>query len=172
MRDDRLKWDAPASDPKVLAQDGLHVTRVRPTRLTLISGVQARRASALPLIGWPDQVTSEQFALCLRRDRILEVGGPDRLPGWDAEAGLAISEMTDGYAMFHLDGDRTLGLLKRGGVARPDQPSPSVVRLMFGMDVLLYCRGASGFGLCVPGPRAETLRSALRAHLSQHGAEI
>ena len=98
MRDDRQKWAPSQSDsPATVETDLVRISGVSSDRLTLISGpVQQALAKCGMQIaaGWPDPVSSDSYALRLRRDRILVVNGPALEDGWDADNGVAISDMT------------------------------------------------------------------------------
>lgn len=162
MRDDGHKWDAPSADPDVILGPDLQARQIWPERQTLISGVDVLKDSDLPLVEWPGSAPVSGFALVLRRDRILEVGGPARADGWDESRRWAISDMSDGYAVLHLDGPGALDLLKRGGVVSPDAPSRSVARPLFYVPALLYRRAApDGFAIHVGRGLMQALRKSV-----------
>ena len=138
MRDDRLKWTPFGDAPPLLDLGGATLARVTPPRQSLISGTGIRAASTLPLIGWPDIAPAAPYRLSLRRDRVVEVGGPPVSEGWDETANQARSDITDAYTILDLSGSRALDILKRGTEISLDTLSASVARRLFGLDVWLY----------------------------------
>lgn len=162
MRDDSNNWDAPDTNIKVLADVDVEVMQVFFNRQTMISGTDVLDRTLLPLVEWPDKVNSDSYALVLRRDRILEVNGDHRPDGWNASAGIAVSNMTDGYEVFRLSGLRALDLLKRGAFIDASKPSRSVARQLFGLPVFLYrCEKPDSYLVHVPSAHAQTLRHSL-----------
>lgn len=137
MRDDSHKWDVPPDYSAAIIRQGVAVTALAPPRQTLISGaaVLERHRDAL---GWPDIAQGDSYALCLRRDRVLLVGGPAMEDGWDGAQGLAVSDVSDGYAMFQIAGPAALALCRRGAELSLATPSRSVARAVFGFECLLY----------------------------------
>lgn len=163
MRDDTGRWDAPRAD-QPLDADGVSLRPARIVRQVLVSGRHALRRTALPLVEWPNVAAPRDgLALCLRRDRVLEVDGPARTDGWDGEAGLAVSDVTDGLAVFDLGGPRAFDILRRGTEIGLDRPSRSVARVLFGLDVLIYRTDEDVFRLHVPRAAAEALRGFVDA---------
>ena len=162
MRDDSRKWDTIPDFDQPLSGAGVTVSRVIPACQTLISApdVLLRHPGAL---GWPDVGSGDSYALCLRRDRVLEVGGPARPEGWDGTQ--AISDITDGLIVVQIDGDGALPLLCRGAEISFDQPSRSVVRAVFGMELMVYRHGA-GIRLHVARGQAAGLWQTLAAHIA------
>ncbi len=164
MRDDSRKWDAPPDYARPLEGAGLAVTRVWPARQVLISAsdVLARIAAT----GWPDIAAGDAYGLCLRRDRVLEVDGPARADGWDGTQ--AVTDVTDAYAVFHIEGPQALALCRRGTELSLAQPSRSVARTMFGLSTFLY-RWEHGdcYRLHVPRAHAQALWQRLAAHMRQ-----
>ncbi|WP_163026005.1 hypothetical protein [Chachezhania antarctica] len=175
MRDDTHKWDAPFPASSVLTGEvdgkACRVSSANMHRLTLISGSGVQTSSELPLIGWPEIAPDGPFALSLRRDRILEVNGPARTDGWDELKSLAISDMTDGYHAFSVDGPGALGLLHRGADVFAETPSASVARLIFGLPALVYRTGETAFSLVFTRAQAVAAYSALSTAL-RHCAPV
>lgn len=138
MRDDRNRWTAPDSNPATLDLGGATLERLAPLRQSLISGPGVRAASALQLIGWPDIAPAQPYAIVLRRDRIVEVGGDPGTEGWDTGTNRAFSDISQAYAVFDLGGPRAFDILKRGTEITHDLASASVARKLFALDVWLY----------------------------------
>lgn len=136
MRNDNHRWDAPGE--LAVKTDGLTVAPVKGLRQTLVSGLDVLAKYYDHLITWPDVAEGESYALSLRRDRILIIGETDLRPGFDAAKGWAVSDLSDGYAVFDLYGPRAFEVLRRGAELRIDQPSRSVARRLFSFDVVLY----------------------------------
>lgn len=157
MRNDTTSWDAPCAD-QGFDREGLSVRRIWPARQVLVSGVDVLSQVTLPVIGWPE-MASGPVALCLRRDRVLELDGPARQDGW--RDGLAVTDVTDGYAVFEISGAVAFDALRAGTEIRLDLPSRSVARRFHGMDALIY-RIAPGYRIHVPRAMAEALARHLR----------
>ena len=140
MRDDRHRWAPPRDRTAQVTAPGLTITPARVDRLTLLSGPTVRQQTKLPLVEWPGVAPKDSYALSLRRDRVLEVNGPEHLDGWDGARGQAVSNVTDGYAQVEITGANALSLLNRGADIDLSTPSRSVARLFFGFAVFLYRR--------------------------------
>lgn len=167
MRDDSDKWDAAASLSGPYAENGVVLTPVALTRQTLISGPQVLSRPEWPVVTWPAIAPSPPYALCLRRDRILLVDGPDMAEGWHETTACAVSQVSDAYAVFDISGDRALDVLRRGAEVHLAAESKSVARLLFGLWVLLYRIGsAEGFRMHVPSSQAGTLVAFLKLALA------
>lgn len=138
MRDDAGKWDSVSGNRAVLSAHDVSITQIQPQRQTIISAVAAMEQTSLPLAAWPGRIAHHEYALVLRRDRILEVNGPKRNYGWDESNASAVSDMTCGYGVLCVSGTSALPLLSRGGFVDVDEASGSVARVLFGMHVLLY----------------------------------
>lgn len=160
MRDDRHRWAPPgaAEETHVLGEDRL--TPVTGLRQTLISGPKVLREA---VVGWPEVAEGEGYRLALRRDRVLEINGETRVPGWDADAQCAVSNADTLYAVFVLAGPGAFGLLQRGTEISLTTPSRSVARLFFGLPVLLYRRDDDTYRLHVPSAQSEALVHHLRS---------
>lgn len=175
MRDDTLKWTAPFHPATTLSGDvdgkACRIAQASFNRLTLISGVGLRGASELPLIGWPEIAPDAPFALSLRRDRILVVNGPSQPDGWDEVNGVAVSDMTDGYHGFSVEGPGAIGLLHRGADLFLDAPSASVARLLFGLPSFVYRTRETEFCLVFTRAHAVAAHSALSSALRLCSAE-
>lgn len=142
MRDDSAKWSADRGTQRPpVRTGGVQICLLQPHRQTLISGPHTAAlalAGCSAATGWPAPASGETYALRLRRDRILVVNGSDLTDGWHADPGLAVSDMTGGYAVIALSGDGATDLLNTGTELDPAQPSASVARLLHGYPVLLY----------------------------------
>lgn len=122
--------------------EGLEAVRVYPGRQTLVSGPRATVLSALGMgraAEWPEVVRATPCALSLRRDRVLSVEGPALADGWHADHGIAVSDMTDGYAVLEIAGPSALALLNRATELDPELPSSGLVRRLWGIDAVV-CR--------------------------------
>ncbi|MCI5076879.1 hypothetical protein [Oricola sp.] len=140
MRNDNLSWDVPI-ERKFLELSGLTIRQIRPKRMTVISGPFAsiRKSTGIDrAIGWPEAPDGEPYLLRLRRDRVLMVNGPDLADGWNAELGLAISDMTCGYAVFEIKGADAMAFLRRGAGISLRTSSASVNRLFHGLAAMIY----------------------------------
>ncbi|MCV6591504.1 MAG: hypothetical protein OIF48_01020 [Silicimonas sp.] len=135
MRDDSQTWAAPAPLTAPLDLGGATLGRVTGLRQTLISGTRVLSTSAT---GWPAPVQGAPYRIVLRRDRVVEVGGAAHPEGWDEAAGEARSDISDGWTLLELSGAGAFGLLRRGTELSLAEPSASVVRKLWGLDVWLY----------------------------------
>lgn len=160
MRDDSGFWTAPAVPARRLGP-GAALVGVA-LRQILVSGPGVLARLDVPVIGWPDTAPAPPYALSLRRDRALIVGGPPRPEGWDADRRLAVSDATDVWTILDLDGSAAVEIFARGGELSRDLPSRGAGRILFGLDLLLCRTGPDGFRLHVP--RGHT--AALVGHLS------
>lgn len=165
MRDDSRNWTPALTGDHVMTLGTVTIRTLPLPRLTLVSGPQVRQQSTLPLIGWPDPAGTGAHALCLRRDRILEIGSLPRAEGWDAGNGLAVSDMTDGYRGFAVEGAGAFDLLQHGAELSLSIPSASVARLIFGLPALLYRRGEDRFALLFTRAQADAGWLSLRLAL-------
>lgn len=162
MRDDSARWDE-IGDSDFIA-NGVAIRPVTLQRQTMISGPGILRQIDVPIVRWPDPIERESYALSLRTDRVLIVNGPDTAEGWYEATSQAVSDITDAFAVFDISGERALDLLLRGGELRPDIPSQSVARLLFGLGVFLYGHGPSGeFRVHVASGHSAALIKALMA---------
>lgn len=154
MRDDGRNWDAlPKAFPDLAAQ-GVEIRQVRMDRQTLISGpgvLKQMEASWGKPRGWPEVVDTERYVLALRRDRVLLANGPGFSDGWDPQNNQAVSDVSDAYRVFEIEGTGALAFLRRGGDVSLKKPSASVARPMFGCPTVLYrVRNEVSFRLHVP----------------------
>ena len=171
MRDDSAKWPLIDTDSLALEGPGVALHSLVVGRQTLVSGagVLARFTERLGApVGWPDPARGASYALGLGRDRLLLVNGPALEDGWDARAGLAVSDMSGGYAVFGLCGPGIGAVLARAGEIDPARPSRSVARLFLGLEALLYFHEAAPGGgqalrLHVSASQAMALVEALEA---------
>lgn len=164
MRDDGRKWDAPPDDDAPVVAEGLRLTHIIPARQTLISAPDV--LSRFHAVGWPEVATGAACALCLRRDRVLEVDGPPRNEGWDGRQ--AMTEVTDAYAVIQIEGPRALALCRRGTELSLSHPSRSVARQIFGLPVFLYrWQAEDRFRLHTPRGHGQALWQTLAAHMQQ-----
>ena len=142
MRNDNEKWDPALGQTRSKhSVAGFEMNLVRLKRQTLISGAYPNALKLVDVdsaIGWPDKASGESYALRLRRDRILMVNGPELVDGWHHGEGLAVSDMTDGYAVIEIKGDRAMEVLKRGTEIVLGEPSASVARGYGGYTTLIY----------------------------------
>jgi hypothetical protein len=141
MRNDTGNWTAiPALDvPQGTADFTFQAATL--LRQTMVSGTSVLRnfsKACGPAMGWPDIALGGGYCIALRRDRVLLVNGPELADGWHAEAGHAVSDMTGGYAVFEIWGERAIEGLKRGADLNPAIPSRSALRRFGGLDVILY----------------------------------
>lgn len=163
MRDDRNRWPAPIARRDPVTVGAAQLQEVALTRQTLVSGPSVRTTEA-PLIGWPDLVLTDRYALCLRRDRVLVVNGQEDSPGWDATAQRAVSDVTDGYRVFDLTGPSAHDVLRRGAEIELLPRSPSVARQLYGLGCFLYRVGRPDhFRLHVSSAHADAMCGHLLA---------
>ncbi|MEM6589631.1 MAG: hypothetical protein AAF641_14385 [Pseudomonadota bacterium] len=141
MRDDSQRWAPPRDRVVEVTASGIAIRSFDIARLTMISGTRALTATQLAIADWPNTVEGDSYAISLRRDRILEVNGPARPDGWDADQNLAICDVTDAYTQVEITGPAALSLLNRGTELDPNTPSRSAARLLFGLGVFLYRHG-------------------------------
>lgn len=138
MRDDTKRWP-PARDPgEAFTAPGLSMHTVKTARLTLLSGPRALHSTGLPLVEWPHPIDANSYAITLRRDRVMEVDGPERMDGWEAKTSLAVSDVTDAYTTVEIVGENAFSLLRRGTEIDLNTPSRSAARLLFGLGTILY----------------------------------
>lgn len=160
MRDDRHLWTAPVDWTDALEFDGARLSAVKVTRQVLVSGKGVHDDAT---IGWPDIAASGAYRISLRRDRVVEINGDARAEGWDAAQNRACSDVTNGFAVIQLTGPNAIHILKRGTEISVRQPSASVARQLFGLDVWLYRHGTpDGFRMHV----AHAFEQALIGHLT------
>ncbi|MEO0752010.1 MAG: hypothetical protein AAFY25_09410 [Pseudomonadota bacterium] len=163
MRDDSQRWAPPRDPADEITAPGVTIKPRALDRLTLLSGPRVLRQTELPLIAWPDVGFGDTYALSLRRDRVLEVNGPARADGYDADTGLAVSTVTDAYAQVDLFGPNALCLLNRGTDLDLATPSRSAARLLFGFGVVLYRHSApETFRIHVASSHDDALWQALK----------
>lgn len=164
MRNDTDRWDALALDEMRTQSALLTIAPLSFARLTLISGANVLQQAGVPRIGWPDIAARAPFALVLRRDRVLIVDGPEEATGWDEGRGWAISDASEAYGALELRGAAALDALSRGGELSLEAASPSVVRRLFGLDVILFrYEAADKFALFVPRAHLSGLFKSLEA---------
>jgi hypothetical protein len=136
MRNDSARWDAPG--PIDVTSQDLTVTAVPAVYQHWVSGIDVMDRYADQIVGWPDIVTTQCYALALRRDRVLLVGEADATLGYSDDTGLAVSDVSDGWQVADISGPNALECLRRGAELDLAQPSRSVMRRVFGLDVMLY----------------------------------
>ena len=172
MRNDNARWQpAEGLERPAFTTSTFALRLVRPRRQTLISGPHA---SALALAGvagatgWPGPAMAETYALRLRRDRILVVNGPELADGWHAQEGLAVSDMTDGYAVLEMSGTDAMSILRRGTEIALNEPSASAARGFAGYSTLIYSCGAQNrYRVHVPRGDLEGLWALLLSFAEQ-----
>ena len=161
MRDDRNKWAS--YEPSSTFRFG--ETRLTPVDLSqqhIISGPAVLSQIDAPLVCWPDVASEAEYAVVLRRDRVLAVNGPARSEGWEEASCLAVSNANCLYSVFDLRGPDALSLLKRGTEISLATRSKSSVRQIFGIETILYPISAcGGFRLHVPRAYAAALMHQL-----------
>lgn len=135
MRDDSQRWDPVETLTAPLDFGAARLSRVTGLRQTLISG---RHVAQADTVGWPAPASGTPYRIALRRDRVVEVGGPAGHDGWDSASGEARSDISDGWTILELDGAGALELLKRGTELSLAEPSASTVRKLWGLDCWLY----------------------------------
>ncbi len=165
MRDDSARWDPAAGlDREAFQTPAVTLKILRPNRQTLISGpypAALQCANVETATGWPEAALGDHYAVRLRRDRILVINGDALSDGWHAAKGVAVSDMTGGYAMLALGGPKAFDLLRRGTEITPDAASKSVLRGFHGYPVMLYSHGAGQFRLHIPSAMVDGFWSLL-----------
>lgn len=142
MRDDRDKW-APAlgRERPHIENNHLHISVVKTNHQALISGPYKKCLDICELpqaSGWPQIATGQNYAVRLRRDRILVVDGPSLEDGWHPGAGVCVSDMSSAYILVEIKGEAALELLNRGAELNVDVASGSVVRSFRGFECFIY----------------------------------
>lgn len=161
MRDDSRRWDAPT--PLAISTPDVEVREVLGLRQMLISGPNVQTAFK-DLVGWPTPAPSEPYTVSLRRDRGLQVQHDPRPEGFDADANIAVTDMSDATCVFDISGSGALALLRCGAELSLDQPSRSTMRHVFGVEVMLYRhRDDSTFRLHVPRAQVMAISGLMRA---------
>jgi hypothetical protein len=163
MRNDSHKWDAPPAQRPPLIRNNLTIRPIALHRQTLLGGpikTCLQRAKQTKATGWPEPASGDSYALRLRRDRILLVNGPDLPDGWHPD-GIAISDMTHGYACIELSGKDALSLLNQATGLDPATPSNSCMRLFHGWPCLIYKWQTGSFRLHIEHPHTEPLWQTL-----------
>lgn len=167
MRDDRHIWPALEDTTQEIKVGALKLQRTKLKRQTLISGSHIRKTIAGSLIGWPHVASGPTYNVGLRRDQILVINGPEIPLGWDDEHNRAVSDMTDGYATFDLEGAGGMDVLRRGGEISESLASLSALRKLFGMNVIVYqCETAGHYRLHIEVGLAHALQEALTAQMN------
>lgn len=136
MRNDTARWETPGLIG--VTKDGLTIAEVPGLRQHWVSGTDVLTRYADQRIGWPDIAPSDKYALALRRDRVLLVGDTDLLPGYSDETGLAVSDVSAGWRVIDISGPGAFECLRHGAELNLHQPSRSVMRRVFGANVMLY----------------------------------
>jgi len=163
MRNDSHKWTAPQDLRLPLIRDDLTIAPIALHRQTLLSGpieTCLQLACQPRATGWPDPASGTAYALSLRRDRILSVNGPELPDGWHPD-GIAISDMSDGYACIEISGPRALSLLNQGTELDPNTRSSSCARLFHGLPCLIYKWQTGSFRLHMEQSHSEALWETL-----------
>lgn len=171
MRDDSAKW-APATGRErgSVTIGSVTLSPVLLTRQTLISGpyeAALKLAGMRFATGWPEPVDGDTYALRLRRDRILVINGLALEDGWHDAAGLAVSDMSSGYAALELKGSNAFAVLQRGTEISRTQPSASVARLFYGHAAFIYARGPGCYRLHCGAAQLESVWELLATFAEQ-----
>jgi hypothetical protein len=174
MRDDAARWPADTGlDQEPIRTPGLSILVLQPDRLTLLSGPVAASlvlAGQGEAVGWPSPAMGGTYALRLRRDRILVVNGPEIATGWHGDEGVAVSEVTGGYAGVELTGAQAFAVLQRGTEITRAVASPGVARVFHGCPALIYGHsGEDRFRLRVSRAQFAGMWSLLRGFAGQTG---
>ncbi|NOR62409.1 MAG: hypothetical protein GQ535_07960 [Rhodobacteraceae bacterium] len=142
MRNDNAKWAAPLEQNRADVVGKNARLSLQPlSRQTMLSGPAAQclaLADQPSASGWPDIARGESYAIRLRRDRILAVNGPALTDGWHERSGVAVSDMTGGYAACTLSGPRALDILKTGTALELALPSGSAMQRFHRQEVIIY----------------------------------
>lgn len=149
MRDDQKRWpEVKRYDRDELFGSGVAVRAVQLDRQTMISG---SLSACLNLAGLKENSASSEnfpgsstYAIRLRRDRILVVGGPELEEGWIKAAEVAVSEMTTAYSVIDISGNAAESLLATGTEFNSRSIGPSASYKWHGFDCLIYRRGTDG----------------------------
>jgi len=158
MRDDRNRWTPSGKHDLPIHLPGVSVSSVDVVRQTLISGPRVLQQIKHTLIGWPDIAEQRSYAITLRRDRVLLINEASEPDGWNPDLNQAISDVSDAYSVFELQGDESLSLLNRGTELSLKIPSRSAARRLFGLDVILYrFTDANRYRLHVQSAQADAL---------------
>lgn len=170
MRDDSHRWTPPRAPDAQIAGGDVTLRTVPGLRQTLISGPRVLRDVTVPLVEWPTVADGAHYALSLRRDRVLAVGGPERADGWDSARGWAVSDVSDGYAVLDLQGEGAFEVICRGTEISLEQPSRSVSRLFFGIGAIVYRYGSeTEFRIHVASGQSEAMWHSLRMAMGHAG---
>ena len=127
MRDDSQRWEPPAERFDFVVP-GVRALEVDLPESWMISGPGVLEQFAAHYVSWPDVVDVPAYAVALRRDRILWIGPWDHGGGYDPSRQLAVSDVSDAFAVIDLSGPHALDLLRHGTELRLDKPSRSVSR--------------------------------------------
>ncbi|MCP4070967.1 MAG: hypothetical protein GY742_04400 [Hyphomicrobiales bacterium] len=142
MRDDSTRWAAASGyDRPDININGLQISVIRPWRQTLISGPISKSLELgyqKRAVGWPEIAKGKNYAIRMRRDRIMLINGPAIEDGWHKDKGLAVSDMSDACAVIQLEGVLADSVLKRGTELDIGIPSGSVVRVFHGFETFIY----------------------------------
>ena len=136
MRNDINRWD------RALTIDyqgpGLSVREVASSGLQYVSGTNVLSHFQLQLVEWPSFAPKDQFALVLRRDRVLFVGQSGLSCGYHHTTGLAVSDISSKYISLEIIGPDSQKHLSALCDLRLERPSRSVVRKFFDHPVAVY----------------------------------
>ncbi|MEM7193328.1 MAG: hypothetical protein AAF402_00165 [Pseudomonadota bacterium] len=163
MRNDTAIWSAPRNDSQLPCSSSVAISAAPALRQVLLSGPKVRAQMNLQVVEWPDIISTERYALSIRRDRIMLVNGPEMIDGWDDELNQAISDVSDAYRVFDISSESLLEFLRRGAEIDLSLPSASVSRLWFGISVLLYRINENTARVHVPSAQADALLNAISA---------
>ncbi len=142
MRNDAARWAAFSGlERPALAVGSVTIRLVPGLRQTLISGGVADLVKVLDmasLVAWPGVAQGSTYAVRLRRDRALVLNGAALADGWHADKSVAVSHVSDAYAVIEMGGQGALAVLQRGMDLCLTEPSGSVARRFHGYPLFLY----------------------------------
>jgi len=167
VRDDRNQWEAArfgslaATSALSLQRAGVAVKGIALDSQHIVSGTKVQQA--YPSLAWPQVVEGIQYAVSLRRDRVLLVNSGSLPEGWDAKNLTATTNVQEAYAVLDVVGENAQRLLQRGAELSHETESRSAVRLLFGYEVILYRIADTSYRLHIDRAQAD----ALWAHLTE-----
>jgi len=166
MRNDNERWDPPS--PVAFASKGVVLEAALLPVQHWVSGSSVLGRYKDSLVSWPDVAEAEDYALVLRRDRILFVGAVDQPPGYSETTSLAVSDVSDAFDVVDVSGSNAFACLRRGAELDLARPSKSVARRLFGVEVALYRFGEpERFRVHIPRAQIASVVAGLKAAAQQ-----